>query len=216
VTDPLVLELWADVVCPFCNIGRHQLADALNRFAHADQVVLVHRAFELDPSLPAVPTRTNPEMLAEKYGLSLERVAEMHARLEAQAATHGMTWSLAATRPANTFDAHRIVALAGTQGLAAAMLDALYHAHFSDGRLVSDHAVLDELAASVGVTGSADLWTSGDFAEEVRHDEARAGQLGLRGVPALVLDSAFLVSGAQGADAFYDALNRAWTRREGL
>ncbi len=216
MSDPLVLELWADVVCPFCNLGRHQLADALARFDHVDDVVLIHRAFELDPSLPAVPSRSNPEMLAEKYGISLEQVAEMHARLEAQAATHGMTWTLAATRPANTFDAHRLVALAAAQGRAEAMLDALYDAHFSEARLVSDHAVLDELAAAAGVTGSADLWTNDDFAVEVRRDEARASELGLRGVPALVLDSAFLVSGAQGADAFFDALNRAWARREGL
>ena len=215
MSDPLVLELWADVVCPFCNLGRHQLADALARFAHADDVVLIHRAFELDPTLAAAPTRSNPEMLAEKYAISLEQVAQMHARLEAQAATHGMTWSLAATRPANTFDAHRLVALAATQGRAEAMLDALYHAHFSEAQLVSDHAVLDDLAEAAGVTGSAQLWTSDDFAEEVRRDEARASQLGLRGVPALVIDSAFLVSGAQGADAFFDALNRAWARREG-
>ena len=213
---PLVLDLWADVVCPFCNLGRHQLADALARFEHADEVVLIHRAFELDPSLPAVPALSNPEMLAEKYSISLEQVAEMHARLEAQAATHGMTWSLAATRPANTFDAHRLIAFAATQGRAEAMLDALYHAHFSEARLVSDHAVLDEIAKAVGVTGSAELWSGDDFAGEVRRDEARASQLGLRGVPALVLDSAFLVSGAQGADAFYEALNRAWARREDL
>ncbi|HSN02140.1 MAG TPA: DsbA family oxidoreductase [Acidimicrobiales bacterium] len=216
MTDPLVLELWADVVCPFCNLGRHQLADALTRFAHADEVVLVPRAFELDPSMPAVPTHSNPEMLAAKYGITLEAVAAMHARLEAQAATHAMTWDLAATRPTNTFDAHRLVALAATQGRAEAMLDALYHAHFSDARLVSDRAVLDELAESACVAGSGSLWTSDAFAAEVRRDEARAHELGLRGVPALVLDSAFLVSGAQGADAFADALSRAWARREGL
>ena len=216
MSDPLVLELWADVVCPFCNLGRHQLADALSRFDHADEVVLIHRAFELDPSMPAVPTHSSPQMLAAKYGITLEAVAAMHARLEAQAATHAMTWDLAATRPANTFAAHRLLALAGTQGRAEEMLDALYHAHFSLGRLVSDHEVLDELAEAAGVTGSAGLWTSDDFVEAVRADEARASQLGLRGVPALVLDSAFLVSGAQGADAFAEALSRAWARREGL
>ena len=216
MTDPLVLDLWADVVCPFCSLGRHQLADALTRFAHAESVVIVHHAFELDPTAPRVPERSAPEMLAEKYAISLEQVAEMHARLEAQASTHGLAWSLATTRPANTFDAHRLVALAATQGRAEEMLDALYRAHFSAGALLSDHAVLDELAANVGVTASADLWTGDDFAESVRADEARASQLGLRGVPALVLDSAFLVSGAQGADAFLDALTRAWARREGL
>ena len=212
--SPLVLDLWADVVCPYCYLARHQLAEALTRFDHRDQVIVRHHAFELDPHAPPASDQRVADMLAEKYAISLEQVAEMHARLETQAATHGLSWSLAGTRTANTFDAHRLVALADTQGRVEEMLELLYHAHFSEGRLLSDYDTLNQLAADAGVEGADALWTSDAFAQEVRDDEERAAQLGLRGVPALVLDSTFLVSGAQGADAFVDALHRAWARRE--
>ena len=212
--SPLVLDLWADVVCPYCYLARHQLAQALSRFDHAEHVLVRHHAFELDPEAPPASEQRVADMLAEKYAISLEQVAEMHARLEAQAATHGLSWSLAGTRSANTFDAHRLVALAATQGRVEEMLELLYHAHFSEGQLLSDHDTLSQLAQDAGVEGADDLWRSDAFAADVRADEARAGQLGLRGVPALVLDSTYLVSGAQGADAFADALHRAWNRRE--
>lgn len=212
--SPLVLDLWADVVCPYCYLARHQLAQALSRFDHAEHVLVRHHAFELDSEAPPASEQRVADMLAEKYAISLEQVAEMHARLEAQAATHGLSWSLAGTRSANTFDAHRLVALAATQGRVEEMLELLYHAHFSEGQLLSDHDTLSQLAQDAGVDGADDLWRSDAFAADVRADEARAGQLGLRGVPALVLDSTYLVSGAQGADAFADALHRAWNRRE--
>ncbi len=211
--SPLILDLWADVVCPYCYLARHQLGEALARFDHGDHVLVRHHAFELDPQAPPASDQRVADMLAEKYAISLEQVAEMHTRLEAQAATHGLSWSLAGTRTANTFDAHRLVALAGAQGRVEEMLELLYHAHFSEGRLLSDHDTLNQLAQDAGVQNAADLWTSDDYAEDVRADEARAAQLGLHGVPALVIDSTFLVSGAQGADAFTDALERAWARR---
>jgi predicted DsbA family dithiol-disulfide isomerase len=214
VDSPLVLDLWADVVCPYCYLARHQLAEALSRFDHAEHVLVRHHAFELDPAAPLASEQRVADMLAEKYAISLEQVAEMHARLEAQAATHGLSWSLAGTRSANTFDAHRLVALAATQGRVEEMLELLYHAHFSEGHLLSDHDTLSQLAQDAGVEGADDLWQNDAFAADVRADEARAASLGLRGVPALVLDSTFLVSGAQGADAFADALHRAWNRRQ--
>lgn len=211
--SPLVLDLWADVVCPYCYLARHQLADALARFSHAPQVELRHHAFELDPHAPATSERAVAESLAEKYAISLEQVAQMHAGLEAQAATHGLSWSLAGTRHANTFDAHRLVALATTQGRAEEMLELLYRAHFSENRLLSDRETLGQLASEAGVEGADELWSTNAFAADVRDDEERAAALGLRGVPALVLDSKFLVSGAQGADTFLDALTRAWNAR---
>ncbi len=211
--DTLSLDLWADVVCPFCCLGRRQLETALGRFAHAEQVRVRHHAFELDPSAPRVFETPVVEMLAEKYSTSHEQITSMHARLEAQAAEHGMSWSLASAQPGNTFDAHRLVKLAETQGRGPDVLDALYAAHFEQARCVGERATLLAIAEDLGVQGAARTLDGADFADEVRDDEALAARLGLRGVPALVLDNAFLVSGAQGVEAYLAALERAWDHR---
>ncbi len=212
VTGPLLIDLWSDVVCPFCYLGSRQLDLALERFEHRDDVVVVLHAFELDPN--ATPSTVGlDELLATKYSMPLERSRALHDRLSQQAASMGLTWALDRARSTNTFDAHRLIALATTQGLGAEMARRLHAAYFSDGLLVSDSPTLDRLAAEVGVSGSSSLWSSDEFAEAVRADKLLAHELGITGVPAFVVDRSFLISGAQGVDAIVDVLVRAWSER---
>ncbi len=214
MSDSFVIDVWSDVVCPFCYLGSRQLAAALETFEHRDEVVVRQRAFELDPSKPDVVGRPLEELIAEKYQIPLERSRELHHRLEAQAASYDMTWSFADAKATNSFDAHRLIALASTQGLGEAMSQRLFAAYFSEGLLISDHDVLSKLARESGVEGAHDLWTSDDFAAEVRADEADAAELGISGVPAMLMDHKFMVLGAQGTDKIADVLRRAWQRQD--
>jgi predicted DsbA family dithiol-disulfide isomerase len=214
VSDSLVIDVWSDVVCPFCYLGSRQLAAALETFEHRNEVVLRHRAFELDPSTPAVIGRPLEELVAQKYQIPVERSRQLHHQLEEQASTYGMEWSFADAKATNSFDAHRLIALGSTQGRGDAMSQRLFAAYFSDGLLVSDHDVLDMLAHEVGVEGAGDLWTSDAFTEQVRADEAEASELGISGVPAMWMDHKFMVLGAQGTDKIADVLRRAWQRQD--
>lgn len=214
MSDSFVIDVWSDVVCPFCYLGSRQLAAALETFEHRDEVVLRHRAFELDPSTPTAIGRPLEELVAEKYQIPVERSRELHHQLEEQAGTYGMTWSFADAKATNSFDAHRLIALSSAQGRGDAMSQRLFAAYFSDGLLISDHDVLNTLADEVGVEGAADLWTGDAFSDEVREDEVQATELGISGVPAMLMDHKFMVLGAQGTDKIADVLQRAWQRQD--
>jgi predicted DsbA family dithiol-disulfide isomerase len=213
MTEPFSIEIWSDVVCPFCYLGTRQLASALERFQHRDDVVLRHRAFELDPKAPTDYDLSLSELLAKKYSMPVERARALNERLESEARVLGMTWSMKDARPTNTFDALRLIALSATQGLDDAMSERLFRAYFSEGLLVSDRSVLTSLAIELGVTGIDELWRNDAYFAEVRSDEADAQELGITGVPSLLIDGKFMVVGAQGADQIFDVLERAWARR---
>jgi len=213
MTEPFSIEIWSDVVCPFCYLGTRQLDSALERFQHRDDVVLRHRAFELDPKAPTDYDLSLSELLAKKYSMPVERARALNERLESEAKVLGMTWSMKDARPTNTFDALRLIALSATQGLDDAMSERLFRAYFSEGLLVSDRSVLTSLAIELGVTGIDELWRNDAYFAEVRSDEADAQELGITGVPSLLIDGKFMVVGAQGADQIFDVLERAWARR---
>jgi predicted DsbA family dithiol-disulfide isomerase len=145
--------------------------------------------------------------------MPVERARALNDRLEGEASALGLTWSMKDARPTNTFDAHRLIALASSQGKSAAMSERLFRAYFSDGLLVSDHQILASLANEIGVEDVASLWSSDLYTGEVRSDEAEAMELGITGVPSLLIDGKFMVVGAQGAEHILNALTRAWTRR---
>lgn len=214
MTTPMVIDIWSDVVCPFCYLGSAQLSKALDSFPHADQVQIRAHAFELDPTTTYNPDLSLDRMLADKYQMPVERAQSMHRDLEAKAAELGMHWSFAIAKVANTFDAHRLIALAATQELDAAMVQRLFQAYFSEGKLISDRSTLNELANEVGVTGVDELWESDEFVNEVRSDEATAQSYGISGVPAMVFDGKYLVVGAQGVDGYARALQQTWAERE--
>lgn len=212
--DTLFVDLWSDVVCPFCGLGRAQLATAIDAFVHGDDVAVRLHAFELDPRPHAASDVSLEELLAAKYGRSVEEIRAHHRDLEAQAASFGLEWNFDIAKPANTFDAHRLIALARSQGLEELMRGRLDHAYFAEGLFISNRDVLTVLADEVGVSGAAVLWNSDAFSDDVRDDEARANELGLSGVPAFVIGEKFLVSGAQGVETFLSVLERAWARRD--
>jgi predicted DsbA family dithiol-disulfide isomerase len=209
MTETFFVDVWSDVVCPFCYLGTRQLSAALDEFDHRDDVVLRHRAFELDAHAPATYDLALDEQLAAKYSMPIERAHSLHERLESDAAALGMTWSMKKARPSNTFDAHRLIALATTQDLGAATSERLFRAYFSEGELLSDRDALESLGADVGVSDVARLWDSNVFSTDVRHDQQRANELGITGVPTLLLDDKFMVVGAQGSDQMLDVLTRA-------
>jgi predicted DsbA family dithiol-disulfide isomerase len=213
VTDGFPIDIWSDVVCPFCYLASRQFDLALERFEHRDDVKVNHHAFELDPHSPSNLTTPLAQFVAEKYSMPLERAQDLHQRLEDQAQDLGMTWSFATAKPANTLDAHRLIALATTQGLGAEMTQRLFRAYFSEGLLISDHDRLSELALEVGVTDAASLWASDAFTLDVRADEAAAQELGITGVPAALIDNKFMVLGLRGVDQIADVLRRAWERK---
>ncbi len=212
VSEPIVVDLWSDVVCPFCYLGSRQLELALQRFDGADQVVVTYHAFELDPH--AVPSEVGlDELLAAKYAVPVDRARELNGRLSRQAAELGLDWSLDRARPTNTRDAHRLVALATTQGRGPAMARRLHRAYFCEGLLVSDHDTLDRLAADIGVVGATLLWRGDSHLDDVLADEATARGLGITGVPTFLLDHAETVVGARGEDHLLEALRRTRAKR---
>jgi predicted DsbA family dithiol-disulfide isomerase len=207
------VEIWSDVVCPWCYIGKRHFEDALARFGHADQVEVEWRSFELDPKSPALMGMPMSRILERKYGWTREQAEAANRRMTDLAAGVGLEYHLDEVQVGNTFDAHRLIHLASTHGLGDAMKERLLAAYFTEGRSPSDHDTLTGLAIDVGLDHDEVVTTlAGDrFATEVRHDEARATSLGVSGVPFFVIDEAYGVSGAQPAEVLLGALEQAWS-----
>lgn len=213
VSDDFIIDVWSDVVCPFCYLGTRQLVVALEHFEHREQVKIRHRAFELDPHAKFAYDKPLAELVAAKYDTSVSSIHVMHERLENDARELGMTWSLQTAQPTNTFDAHRVIALASTQGLGDEAIERLFRAYFCEGELISDRQRLRGLVEEVGVNGVDALWESDVFTDVVRADEAAAQELGISGVPSILVDSKFMVTGAQGSEQILNVVQRAWARR---
>jgi len=206
------VEIWSDVVCPWCYVGKRQFEDALGRFGHADEVTVSWRSFELDPSSPPEVGMSMDRILERKYGMTADQAQAANQQMTALAAGVGLEYHLDRVRAGNTFDAHRLIHLAATHGLGGAMKERLLAAYFTEGRSVGDHATLIELATEVGLdpVEATEMLAGEAFAAEVRADEARATALGATGVPFFVIDETYGVAGAQGADALLGALERGW------
>ena len=213
---PVHIEVWSDVACPWCMIGKRRFATALDRFEHRDDVTLVFRAFELDPEAPAERPGDHASLIARKYGMPVEQAHAMHERMTALAAAEGVAFDFAAVRGGNTFDAHRLIRLALDHGLQYQMKDRLMRAYFGEGALVSDHDTLRALAADVGVPADAvEALLAGDqHADSVREDEALARALGITAVPFYVANRAIGAAGAQDPEVLLDFLGEAWRRSQ--
>jgi predicted DsbA family dithiol-disulfide isomerase len=209
---PLTVEIWSDIVCPWCYIGKRRFEAALEAFEHRDEVTVMWRSFELDPAAPSAVEGTATERLAAKYGMSLERAEGLHREMTERAAAEGLDFRFDLAKSANTFDAHRLIHLAATYGHQAAAKERLMRAYFTEGAAISDPETLIALMVEVGVDvdEARDVLSGDRFAEDVREDEQLAGQLGIQGVPFFVIDRRFGVSGAQPAEALVQALERAW------
>jgi predicted DsbA family dithiol-disulfide isomerase len=214
---PLMVEIWSDVVCPWCYIGKRRFEQALAQFEHADEVGVRFRSFELDRGAPAAVAGRSAERLAAKYGMSVEQAEASQARLTEMAAAEGLEYHLDRTQGGNTFDAHRLLQLAADRGVQPQVKERLMHAHFTEGTPVGDHDTLVRLAHEAGLDAAEAraVLESDRYAEEVRADEGTAARIGIRGVPFFVLGRRFGVSGAQAPDIMLQALEKAWEETQG-
>ena len=207
------VEIWSDVVCPWCYVGKRRFEQALAAFPHRDEVEVVWRSFELDPSAPAERPGGQAEHLSAKYGVDLPRAQEMLDSMTATAAQDGLAFHFDRMRGGSTFDAHRLLHLAAGRGLQDALKERLMRATFTDGEPIADHETLARLAAEAGLddTEVREVLRGSAFADEVRQDEQDAQRLGITGVPFFVIDRTYGVSGAQPADVLREVLDKAWS-----
>ncbi len=208
------VEIWSDIACPWCYVGKRRLEAALERFEHADEVTVTWRSFELDPGAPAEREGGNAANLARKYGTSVEQAQAMLDQMTQTAAGDGLDFHFERARSGNTFDAHRLVHLAATHGLQDAMKERLLRAYLTEGELVSDHATLRRLGVEAGLDEAevVDTLASDRFAAEVRADEQTAAALGASAVPFFVVDRALGASGAHPPEALLDFLRQGWAK----
>lgn len=212
LTAPMRIEVWADVVCPWCYIGKRRLQAALTERGIADEVEIVHRAFQLDPT---ASTTTSPTLdhLAAKYGVSRDEALAMMSDVTEVAATEGLDYHLDRTMTGNTRDAHRLTLWAQEFDPASAqrLLEAMYSAYFEQGRGVFTTDELVSLAAEVGLDADAarDMLAGTAYLDQVVQDQVLARTFGANGVPFFVIDRAYGVSGAQPLEVFLDAIDQA-------
>ncbi|MCK6545693.1 DsbA family oxidoreductase [Myxococcota bacterium] len=213
--NELRLDVWSDIACPWCYIGKRRLEKALARFPHAQRVRVVWRSFELDPQAPRILSReqTYAERLAKKYRTSTREAEQMIQRVVDVAAQEGLELRFDRAQAGNTFDAHRVLHLAARRGLQGVAKERLLRAYFTEGEAMGDHETLVRLGAEVGLDRDAltKVLASGEYSDEVRADEEEARENGISGVPFFVLGGRYGVSGAQPTELLERALDRAWT-----
>ncbi|MGC3000526.1 DsbA family oxidoreductase [Streptomyces sp. G35A] len=214
------VEIWSDIACPWCYVGKARFEKALEAFPHRDEVEVVHRSFELDPGRAKDDVQPVITMLTAKYGMSEAQAEAGEDNLGAQAAAEGLPYRTRGRDHGSTFDMHRLLHFARDRGRQAELLDLLYRANFAEERSVyDDDERLVELATAAGLDENAVRRVLADpeaYADEVRADEREAAQLGATGVPFFVLDRKYGVSGAQPAEVFAQALDQAWGERAPL
>jgi predicted DsbA family dithiol-disulfide isomerase len=212
------VDIWSDIVCPWCYVGKARFEKALSGFAHRDEVEVVYHSFELDPGYPAGGTggrgETNLQMLARKYNMSAAQARDADGQVAALAHAEGLGFEV--ERPiGNTFDLHRVIHLGLAKGVQRELLSAVNEAYFAQARQVFDHDVIVDVATGAGLDADAvrEALDGDAWADEARQDEAQAQQIGISGVPFFVLDMRLGVSGAQPTELFAKALDQAWEGR---
>src|SRR5690554_16631 len=208
------VEIWSDVVCPWCYIGKRRFESALEEFG--EEVDIIYRSFELSPDAPRREPGTLAESLASKYGISPARAQQMLAQTTQAAADEGLNFDFARAQGGNTFDAHRVLKFALLQGAQPEVKERLLRAYFVEGRAISDRDELAKIAGEAGLDAQEvrTMLDGDEFAEQVRADEARAGRVGVRGVPYFLIDGEVGISGAQPPETFLEALRGVQVRRE--
>jgi predicted DsbA family dithiol-disulfide isomerase len=209
------IDIWSDIVCPWCAIGKAHLDAALAQFEHADETELVWRSFELDPGAPAVRDGDYPTMLAQKYGTTVAGGEAMVQRMTTTAAESGLEFHLDRARPGNSFDAHRLVHLAADRGRQLAVKQRFLQAYLSEGEAIGEHETLVRLAAEAGLDPeeARGVLASDAYADAVRADESEALRLEITGVPLFLVDGRLAIPGAQPTEVILRTLRRAWSER---
>ncbi len=206
------VEIWSDVLCPWCYIGKRRFESALAEFEHRDNVEVVWRSFQLNPSAPLHFDGTTTEMLMNKYRVSHEHATAMQANVTSIAAEEGLAYDFDIAKVTNSFDAHRLIHLAKKHQLQDEMKERLLKAYFSEGSPIGDHDALVELGVEVGLDADEirQILESDTYAADVRGEQMQAQAYGISGVPFFLFDEKYGVSGAQTPDVFKMAFERAW------
>ena len=206
------IEIWSDIMCPFCYIGKKRFDDALAQFEHKDEVEIEWKSFMLSPDLKTDPTKNNNQFLAEHKGISLEEATGMNNYVTDMAAQAGLTYDFNKAIVANSFNAHRFSHFAKQYGKQNEAEEKLFAAYFTEGKNIDDAETLMAMAAELGldVTKLANVMGSGAYAKDVMADIDEAQELGIRGVPFFVLNRKYAISGAQETTVFLDTLQKAF------
>jgi len=206
------VEIWSDIACPWCAIGKVRFERALEAFEHRDRVEVAWRSFELDPAAPRRRNESQPTHLAAKYGVTLVQAQAMNARMSGEAAKEGLRFDLDHAQVGNTFDAHRLIHFAAAHGRRDETVARLFRAYLGEGRAIGEREVLVQIAGEAGLDAEAAraMLASDAYAAAVRADEARARMLGINGVPFFAIDERVGVSGAQPSEVLLEVLRDAW------
>src|ERR1700712_3404722 len=212
------IDIWSDVVCPWCYIGKRRIESALEQFDHSDEVTLTWHSYELDPTAESAPTDDYAARLGAKLGTGTAQAKQMLVSMTATAARDGLDYRFDIAQPANTFDAHRVLHLAAARGKQGDLEERLFRATFTEGRSIGDHETLADIAAEAGLDRAevGAVLAGDDYAREVRADIAQARAYGITGVPFFVIDDKYGVAGAQPADSLLQVLEQAWQEEHPL
>jgi predicted DsbA family dithiol-disulfide isomerase len=207
------VEIWSDIACPWCYVGKRRFERALGSFSHRDDVEVVWRSFELDPSAPRRHAEPQAELLARKYRMPLAQAEAMNARMTGEARREGLEFRMDRVQVGNTFDAHRLIHFAAEAGKREAVVERLFAGYLTHGEALGDRDGLVAIAGETGLDPDAAraMLESDRFADAVRADEARAHAFGITGVPFFAIDERYGVSGAQPPEVILDALRQAWS-----
>ena len=210
------VDIWSDIRCPFCYIGKRKLETALQDFNHKDEVEIVWHSFELEPDLVSNSTESIYDHLAKRKRISREQSLQMHEQMAAYAKAEGLSFNFDSIVVANSFDGHRLIHMAHAQGLGGLAKERLFKAYYTEGADISNRTVLISLGSEIGLDPIAvqEMLESDAFAEDVREDEQHAHDIGVTGVPFFVINQRYAVSGAQPSDIFLKALDHAWNEQE--
>jgi predicted DsbA family dithiol-disulfide isomerase len=206
------VEIWSDFVCPFCYLGKVKFEKALQEFSNKENVEVVFKSFELDPSASNMAEGSLSEMIAKKYGITIKQAEENNERITAEAREVGLIYNLGTATPVNTLNTHRLFQYARLLGKGEETISALFKAYFTDSKNLSDIYTLTQISKAVGLEESAvqDILNSDKYTDEVRKDEKEAEVIGVTGVPFFLIDNKYSISGAQPVEVFKDALKKAW------
>jgi predicted DsbA family dithiol-disulfide isomerase len=206
------VEIWSDVVCPFCYIGKRKFETALSKFSHKNDIKIIWHSFQLAPDMEYAPGKNLNDWLAEKKGMPVQQAKEMNDHVEKMAEAVGLKFNFNTAKPANTFNAHRLIHLAEQFGLQGQAKERLLSAYFTEGLNISDTDTLVKLGEEIGLKKKEieEMLNSDKEAYNVKADIQEAGAIGIRGVPFFLFNRKYAISGAQSPESFLEALEKAW------
>lgn len=207
------VEIWSDVMCPFCYIGKRRFEEALKNSGHNDEIEIEWKSFQLNPDLVTDPSTNIDQYLANIKGFSIDHAKQLNNHVTQMAAENGLTYDFGKAVVANSFNAHRLSHLAKERGLGDAAEEALFKAYFTEGKNIDNYETLIELGTNIGLDADEvkAMLESDAYADDVKHDIAEAQYLGIRGVPFFVMNRKYAVSGAQSVPVFEETINKAFT-----